>query len=74
MPEYIDGKIVYSGSEAVMPECVKLAVDAGAKIIGGGCGTTPGHIKAMRRALDEHAQRPTPILEIIDRKRNRRRA
>lgn len=65
VPEYIDGKIVYSGSAAIMAEYAKLAVDAGATIIGGCCGTTPQHVAAMRRALDQHTRGDTPQLDKI---------
>ena len=68
IPEYIDGKIVYSGSKQVMAEYSRLAVDAGARIIGGCCGTTPDHIKAMREALDHHQKQSPPDLEIIENK------
>lgn len=66
VPEYVDGKIVYSGNHQIMSEYAKLAVDSGAKIIGGCCGTTPAHVKAMRTALDQHKKRPTPTVEIIE--------
>lgn len=66
VPQYIDGKIVYSGDERIMSKYVKLAIDAGAKIIGGCCGTTPAHIAAMRVALDQHQMRSLPTLEAIE--------
>ncbi|MBL4890979.1 MAG: betaine--homocysteine S-methyltransferase [Rhizobiaceae bacterium] len=47
-------KVEYTGSPELMSEYVKLALDAGAKIIGGCCGTSTEHLKAMRIALDEH--------------------
>jgi 5-methyltetrahydrofolate--homocysteine methyltransferase len=31
---------------------VKAVVEAGANIVGGCCGTTPTHIKAIRKAVD----------------------
>ncbi len=68
VPEYIDGKIVYSGSTEIMAEYIRLAVDAGARIIGGCCGTTPAHIKAMRQALDNHQKQSSPNLAIIESK------
>ena len=40
----------------------RYAYAAGARIIGGCCGTTPEHIRAMRKALescDAHPERPT---------------
>lgn len=66
VPEYVDGRIQYSGDAKIMSAYAKLARDAGAEIIGGCCGTTPAHIRAMRRALDEHQPGPPPTLEIIE--------
>ena len=68
VPHYVDGKIVYDGDEKVMFEYAKLAIDAGAKIIGGCCGTTPAHVKAMRTAIDNHRRRATPTLADIETK------
>lgn len=57
IPEYRDGAICYRGSPELMAEYAVLARDAGIGVIGGCCGTTPEHIKAMRHALD---MRPKP--------------
>ena len=48
VPEYVDGKIVYSGTREIMGEYAGIAIDAGATVVGGCCGTTPGHVAAMR--------------------------
>ena len=52
IPDYVDGKIVYRGTPELMARYTHLAADAGASIIGGCCGTTATHIKAMRQAVD----------------------
>ena len=52
IPDYVDGKIVYSGTPELMAHYATLSANAGATIIGGCCGTTAMHIKAMRDALD----------------------
>ena len=52
IPEFVDGKIVYNGTPELMATYARLARDAGARIIGGCCGTTAAHIRAMRAALD----------------------
>ncbi len=65
VPEYIDGKIVYSGTEEIMAQYAKLAIDAGANVIGGCCGTTPAHVAAMRESIDSHKKGETPKLELI---------
>ena len=65
IPEYIDGHINYNGTPELMANYACLAVDAGAHIIGGCCGTSPTHIAAMRAALDGHQSGPVPSLEHI---------
>ena len=55
----------YSGSPQLMGEYAGLAIDAGARIIGGCCGTKPEHLKAMRAAIDAHQKGPRPTLEDI---------
>ncbi|NQZ32607.1 MAG: betaine--homocysteine S-methyltransferase [Oceanospirillaceae bacterium] len=66
LPEYVAGKIVYSGTPALMADYARLALDAGAKIIGGCCGTTPEHISVMRQALAEHQRCPAPDITKIE--------
>jgi 5-methyltetrahydrofolate--homocysteine methyltransferase len=51
MPELEDGKTVYRASPEAMAEGAKQLQAAGARIIGGCCGTTPAHIAAMAKAL-----------------------
>lgn len=60
VPEYLDGRIVYNGSPELMADYARLARAAGARIIGGCCGTTPAHIRAMRIALDQPRELPVP--------------
>src|SRR5690554_545853 len=52
IPKFHDGHIHYDGTPEVMAAYAILARDAGARIIGGCCGTRPEHLAAMRRALD----------------------
>lgn len=65
IPEYVDGKIVYNGTPQIMADYTKLAADAGASVIGGCCGTTPAHIKAMRDVLDNYTPSESPDLDTI---------
>ncbi|NVD38876.1 betaine--homocysteine S-methyltransferase [Ensifer sp. HO-A22] len=65
IPEFRGSEIHYSGTPPLMAEYARLAADAGARIIGGCCGTTCGHLAAMRVALDEHSLRERPSLDII---------
>ncbi len=54
VPQFHGTEIVYSGTPELMGKYAALAVDAGARIIGGCCGTTPEHLASMRRAIDAH--------------------
>jgi 5-methyltetrahydrofolate--homocysteine methyltransferase len=48
-----------------MADYTRLAIDCGARIVGGCCGTTPEHIRVMRQAMDSHTRRAAPDLETI---------
>ncbi|TKA93928.1 betaine--homocysteine S-methyltransferase [Cereibacter changlensis] len=65
IPKYHDGHIHYDGTPALMADYAVLARDAGAKIIGGCCGTMPEHLKAMREALETRPRGPRPSLEAV---------
>jgi 5-methyltetrahydrofolate--homocysteine methyltransferase len=65
IPEYRGAEIYYSGTPPLMADYARLARDAGAKIIGGCCGTSCGHLAAMRQALDDYTPGPRPTLEMI---------
>ena len=67
LPKAVDGRTVFSvGPDAFAAEVAKL-VAAGAKIVGGCCGTTPEHISRMAECLnvrnvrlcDAHARGPS---------------
>lgn len=66
IPEYVDGKVVYNGTPELMAQYAGLSIDAGANIIGGCCGTTPEHVKAMRGAIDTHTKNTAPDLAQIE--------
>ena len=60
IPQWVDGAIRYDGTPDLMASYVHLAIDSGARIIGGCCGTSPEHLAAMRKALDSHVAGPRP--------------
>ena len=60
IPEYIDGVISYAGQPELMARYACMAFDAGARVIGGCCGTTFAHVRAMRDALDAHVRSVDP--------------
>ena len=51
IPEFIDGKTVFRESPEMMASFIPELIKAGANIIGGCCGTTPEHIKAIGKVL-----------------------
>jgi len=51
IPELINGKTCFRDTPRDMSKKVSALIDAGANIIGGCCGTTPEHIKAIRNAV-----------------------
>lgn len=65
IPEFRGTEIFYSGTPPLMADYARLARDAGAKIIGGCCGTSCDHLAAMRRALDDYTPGPRPTIETI---------
>ncbi|SLN10886.1 betaine--homocysteine S-methyltransferase [Pseudooctadecabacter jejudonensis] len=65
IPKYVDGHIHYDGTPELMADYACLARDSGATIIGGCCGTTPDHLRAMRAALETRPKAAAPSLDTI---------
>nr|WP_290665161.1 bifunctional homocysteine S-methyltransferase/methylenetetrahydrofolate reductase [Ardenticatena sp.] len=60
-PEQLDGRILYPATPEYFANFAREAADMGVRLIGGCCGTTPDHIRAMRAALDSwQAGEPLP--------------
>ena len=51
MPRAVDGRNIYLCSPEYMASFARKFLKAGAQFIGGCCGTTPNHIRAMKSAL-----------------------
>jgi len=66
IPQYDDGKIVYSGTPEIMADYARMARDAGARIIGGCCGTTADHVRAMVEALKDYTPGSQPDRAAIE--------
>lgn len=70
LPKYDDGRYVYEGTADYFEHMAKGFIEQGVRLLGGCCGTTPEHIRAMRHALDGQSPiyekqikvRPTPIV------------
>jgi homocysteine S-methyltransferase len=68
LPKTVDGRNVYACPPAYMAEYARRFLSAGARIVGGCCGTTPEHIRAIRAAVDEmqpQAQSTPPALSLV---------
>jgi 5-methyltetrahydrofolate--homocysteine methyltransferase len=67
IPQFQGTEIVYSGTPELMARYAQLAADAGARIVGGCCGTSPEHLASMRRAIDGRVASAAPsVNEIVD--------
>jgi methionine synthase / methylenetetrahydrofolate reductase(NADPH) len=62
LPRDVGDRKIYMASPEYMAEYARRMVEAGARFVGGCCGTTPGHIKAIRafvRSTQPRAPRAT---------------
>lgn len=59
LPELVDGRPVYRATEREFAEGVRALVAAGARFVGGCCGTSPAHLRAAAAILRQaRAERP----------------
>ncbi|MCB0998626.1 MAG: betaine--homocysteine S-methyltransferase [Acidimicrobiales bacterium] len=65
IPQFQGTEVVYSGTPELMGTYAEMAADAGARIVGGCCGTSPAHLASMRRALDGRTPGETPTVDDI---------
>ncbi|MBI4609896.1 MAG: bifunctional homocysteine S-methyltransferase/methylenetetrahydrofolate reductase [Candidatus Rokubacteria bacterium] len=67
LPSRVGERLMYLSSPAYMAEYAGRMLEAGARIVGGCCGTTPEHIRAMRKVVDRRrsvsitARRPSVV-------------
>lgn len=65
IPEFVNGKIAYNGTPEIMANYAVMARNAGARIIGGCCGTSAEHVVAMRQALDNNPVSQAPTFDEV---------
>ena len=66
MPRSIEGRNIYLCSPEYMANFACQFVDAGVRLVGGCCGTTPEHIRAIKAALRvEQARAKTAMSEAV---------
>jgi homocysteine S-methyltransferase len=51
LPRFVSGRFLYLSSPEYLAEYAVRFADAGARLIGGCCGTTPAHVRRMKDAL-----------------------
>ena len=54
LPQLLDGKTIFPGTPDEMTAYHERMIGLGVRVIGGCCGTTPAHIRAMKAALAGH--------------------
>ena len=59
MPQEVEGRKMYMASPEYMATYARRLVEAGARMVGGCCGTGPDHVREMARQLEE-GPRPRP--------------
>jgi len=64
-PELVGERMMYPATGDYFAEYALVFKAIGARLIGGCCGTTPDHIAAMRRALDNPAL-PLPRIHLLE--------
>jgi methionine synthase / methylenetetrahydrofolate reductase (NADH) len=71
LPSRVGERLIYLSSPAYMADYAARMVELGARMVGGCCGTTPEHIRAMRHALDRvaSARGAAPRVESVKRMR-----
>ena len=57
LPRYVGGRYIYLASPEYFGEYAKLMAASGVHIIGGCCGTTPEHIRNIKKAIGNQAPR-----------------
>ena len=70
LPQRIEGDFVYAAGPEYFGEMVPRMLAAGARIMGGCCGTTPLHTRAMREAIDAMAQKRGPGSNVAEKPRD----
>jgi methionine synthase I (cobalamin-dependent)/5,10-methylenetetrahydrofolate reductase len=61
LPSRVGERLMYLSSPSYMADYAARMIAVGARMVGGCCGTTPQHIRAMREAVGRHApSRPAP--------------
>jgi homocysteine S-methyltransferase len=68
LPSRVGERLMYLSSPAYMAQWAGRMLEAGARLVGGCCGTTPQHIAAMRPVVDRRGavrrREPRPVITV----------
>jgi homocysteine S-methyltransferase len=68
MPRTVQGRNIYLSSPEYMASYARRFIQCGARLVGGCCGTTPEHIKAIKAAVRSLSpQRARVAVEVVER-------
>jgi homocysteine S-methyltransferase len=68
MPRTVQGRNIYLSSPEYMASYARRFIQSGVRLVGGCCGTTPGHIKAIKAAVRSLSpQRSRVAIEVLER-------
>ena len=63
---YVDGRFIYAAEPAYFAESALRLRDQGVRLVGGCCGTTPDHIRAIAEALEGQSIAVTKVVTRVD--------
>ncbi len=66
VPRNVEGRNIYLASPEYFEEYTKRFLLVGARLVGGCCGTTPDHIKAMRKAVNAAAPEARSRIQVLN--------
>ncbi len=66
VPQIIEGTLWYPTASESMSDYARLALDAGARIVGACCGSVPDHIAQIRAVVDSHEPAGTYDPALVD--------
>jgi methionine synthase I (cobalamin-dependent)/5,10-methylenetetrahydrofolate reductase len=64
LPQSVEGRLLYMASPEYFGKYAKRFVKAGVRLLGGCCGTTPEHVRAMTREVAGFSPRREPSVAI----------
>jgi homocysteine S-methyltransferase len=68
MPRTVEGRNIYFSSPEYLASYARRFIQCGARLVGGCCGTTPEHIKAIKAAVRSMSpQRARVAVEVLER-------